>query len=108
MTPDRWQNVLGQIKDNFEVLSKENSRDPESGSTVETVVFISPAGKVMLEFIARPILLETKTKYSNRIGSDVKIEKVYSQDDFSYSLEAWRFDEDNQDWLPITGEAFIN
>ena len=54
----------------------------------------------------KPRLLDEKTTYSNRIGSNVKIDKVYSEDEVVSYLNAYRWDEVNNDWEKIDTNMF--
>ncbi len=107
MTLDKWKEIVGQIKDNFEVESHESYHlEDQGGMEVEDIVFQSPLGKTKLEFISKPLLLDKKTSYSKRLGSDVKIENVYSQEEKVYNMNAYKWDEEAGDWLEIDSKNF--
>ncbi|HPA25333.1 MAG TPA: hypothetical protein PLK76_01060 [bacterium] len=75
-----------------------------SDSVCETLIFNGPNGKIKLEWISKPKILGEKTLYSGRVGADVKVEKVYSQDEKSEFLKAYLF-KDN-DWQEINTQNF--
>src|SRR6056297_1922027 len=107
MTPEKWQNILGNLKDNFDIKEHEKEfREEQGGMEVEYVIFHSPLGKVKLEFISKPVVLDKKTNYSRRIGSDVAVEYVYSEEEKTCSLNAYKWDETSEDWLKIDPSSF--
>lgn len=105
MTRGKWLDLKDKIKEQFEIESEEEKTlDNAPDSILETLIFTSPLGKIKLEWHSRPRTLEEKTIYSNRIGSDVKIEKVYSNQERSEFLKA--FKEENGDWEEISPTTF--
>ena len=81
MTPERWKNTINNIRDKFAIEEENTMRlDEEGGIDIEYVVFNSPLGKIRLEFISKPVVLDKKTTYSRRIGSETKVDYVYSDE----------------------------
>jgi hypothetical protein len=109
MQPERWQYIVGNIKDNFEILESDSEHcDDEGGVDIEYIVFKSPMGKVRLEYISKPVILDKKTIYSNRIGSETKVDYVYSQDEKSYKMMAYKWNDSADDWEEISADNFLN
>ena len=107
MTPEKWKDITGNIKDNFEVLDEGITRmDDEGGVDIEYVEFRGPLGKMRLEFIAKPIVLDKKTTYSRRIGSETKVDYVYSESEKNFILMAYKWDEANDNWVEIDNASF--
>jgi hypothetical protein len=107
MNLDKWKDIVGSIKDKFEVIEYEKEHYEEQGGLdLEYIVFNSPLGRVKLEFISKPVVLDKKTNYSRRIGSDVKVEYVYSEEEMTTKMEAYKWDESSDDWIKIDGEMF--
>jgi hypothetical protein len=108
MQPEKWQSILGNIKDNFKVEDEGNEHiDEEGGIDIEYIVFYGPLGKMRLEYVIRPIVLDKKTTYSKRIGSETKIDYVYSPDERSYTLQTYKWDELRDDWVEMeSGNLF--
>lgn len=103
MTDERWQAIIGQVKDNFEVLNhdtKDLSEDDGPGS-VETIEFSGPLGKMKLERTTKPLVLDKKTIGSRRIGSDTTVEYIYSDTEKTHKFTAYKWDESDQNWLEI-------
>lgn len=109
MLKEKWQEILGHIKDNFEVSEHDHEYiDDEGGIDIEFVVFTGPLGRMRLEFIEKPVILDKKTTYSKRIGSETKIDYVYSENEKSTQMNAYKWDEAEENWVEIEAKNFIN
>lgn len=107
MTLEKWCDTVNKIKDNFKVEEHNNYRlEEEGGTDIEFITFISPLGKMKLEFISKPVVLDKKTIYSNRIGSETKVDYIYSQDEKSHKLKIYKWDNTQDDWLQIDNKNF--
>lgn len=107
MTPEKWEQIKGQIKDTFTPEEHDYYHLEDNGGTdVEYLIFPSPLGRTKLEFISKPLLLEKKTNYSKRAGAEVKVENVYSEEEKTYTMKAYKWDEDSEDWLEMDSKNF--
>ena len=108
MTDEKWQEIIFKIEENFGIEEKGGEEaEKEGGETIEFVVFSGPLGKMKLERVSRPIVIDKKTTYSRRIGGDVKVDYVYSPTEKSHKIKAYKWDENQNDWLEIeAGEGF--
>lgn len=107
MRPEKWQETIGHIKDNFEVAEqKKEHLDEQGGLDIESIIFKGPLGRMKLEFISRPVVLDKKTTYSRRIGSQTQVDYVYSDQEKSHKLLAYKWDEEKGDWLGIDAKNF--
>lgn len=107
MTNEKWQNILGNIKDNFKYENEFKERlDEEGGIDIESIEFQSPMGRIRLEHITKPVVLDRKTTYSKRIGSETKIDYIYSPDEKVQKLIAYRWDEGQDNWAEIDAKKF--
>ncbi len=107
MTTEKWQQIVGNIKDNFKVEEggKESLED-EGGTEVDFIIFQGPLGRMKLEFISKPVVLDRKTKYSNRVGAETVVEYVYSSDEKSHKLKVYKWDEAVNDWTEMEAKNF--
>ncbi len=107
MTVEKWQQIVGNIKDNFKVeeSGKEHLED-EGGADIEYIIFAGPLGRMRLEFISKPAVLDRKTKYSRRLGAETVVEYVYSPDEKTHKLKAYKWDEGLSDWLEMEAKKF--
>lgn len=107
MRPEKWENLIGDIKDKFEVEEHDKKHlDEQGGTDIESIIFKGPLGRMKLEFITKPVVLDKKTSYSQRIGSQVDIEYVYSEDEKTNRLVAYKWDEAQNEWIEIDADSF--
>jgi hypothetical protein len=106
MTNEKWQSILGNILDKFDILDRGNEHiDEEGGVDVEYLEFISPIGKIRLEYITRPMVTGKKTLYSNRVGSETKVEYQYNQEEKTNKLNVYRWEDGS--WQEIDASKII-
>lgn len=106
MHPDRWQEIKKKIIDSFELFNQFTKTDEEIRQETETLEFNGPAGKMRVEWITRPKVLDKKTNYSNRIGGSVSVDYVYSADEFTHTFKVYRWDDPADEWQEMDASAF--
>jgi len=107
MRPEKWKDIIGNIKDSFQVEDEGSTHlDDEGGIDIEYIVFKGPLGRMRLEYITKPVVLDKKTTYSKRIGSETKVDYVYSEDEKANILNAYKWDEDKEDWVEMDAANF--
>ncbi len=107
MSPERWKNLTADIKDKFEVEETNNFHlEEEGGLDIEEIIFKGPLGRMKLEFITKPVVLDKKTTYSRRIGSETKVDYIYSPLEKSHKLKVYKWDEAADDWLEMDNKNF--
>lgn len=107
--PEKWLTVVGNIKDNFKVNKEGVYRnDEEGGTSVEFIEFSGPLGLMRLEFVVKPVILDKKTIYSNRIGSETKVDYVYSDTEKSCKLMVYQWDSNKNDWQEMADDSLFN
>lgn len=107
MTLEKWKKITDNIRDSFEVEDEGSEHyEEEGGVDVEFIVFTGPLGRMKLELETRPVVLDKKTKYSNRIGSETKVDYVYSADEKSLRFFAYKWDDAQNDWSEISTKSF--
>lgn len=108
MLPERWQTLVGDLKDKFEIEEQGNEHlDEEGGVDIEYLIFKGPLGLMRLEFVTKPVVLDKKTKYSNRFGAETKIDYIYSPDEKTHKLDIYKFDEATEEWILVDDKNFI-
>lgn len=103
MTTERWQEIKANIKQNFSI--EDNYEEDLEPGIAELIEFIGPQGRTLLRFVTKPKLLDKKTSFSNRAGSDVKVDYVYSDEETVSYLEVYNWSEDKDDWIKLDVEA---
>jgi len=107
MSPEKWKETIGRVKDSFSIEDegKEHLED-EGGVDIEYVVFSGPLGRIRLEHVTKPVVLDKKTKYSNRIGSETQVDYVYSESEKNYLLNVYKWDEATDEWIELDAKKF--
>ena len=104
MQEDKWKQTIGHIKDTFEVLGEGSDHiEDEGGVDIEFIEFKGPLGKMRLEFVTKPVILDKKTSYTRRIGSETNVEYVYSDTERSSRLDVYKLNEDSGEWEEMEG-----
>lgn len=107
MTEDRWEELLDMVRTTFNVEDYGRTETEDLGGTeTEFIVFTGPAGRIKLEFSSHPAIINTKTNYKKRIGSEVEVEHLYSATERSNHLDVWKWDEAMEEWKEFDAEAF--
>lgn len=107
MTLEKWQDILGNIKDNFKYENEsEEHLDDEGGVDIHSIEFQGPLGRMRLEYVSKPVILDKKTTYSKRIGSETQVDYVYSETEKSGKLMIYKWDESQDDWVEVDAEKF--
>jgi len=103
MTNEKWENVKGMVKDKFDVEEEGIVDMPDTPQgLVEFIIFLSPLGRIKLEYITRPVILDKKTIGSRRIGSETTVEYIYSEDEFFSTFKAYKWEDG--DWVEMAQE----
>jgi len=105
MQDEKWQDIVGRVQDDFEVLEYETKElDPGPGS-VEYIIFNGPLGKMKLERVTRPLVLDKKGLGSKRIGSQTRVEYIYSETEKTHAFKVYKWSDDQEDWVAIEAGA---
>ncbi|MFH1565224.1 MAG: hypothetical protein ABIC82_05280 [bacterium] len=104
MNDSRWENLTKMIESKFDVEEDYIEEIPQSegGGKIDVIICNAGAGKIKLERYVRPLVLDKKTFYSKRGGSDTAVEYVYSEDETTQSLKLYKWDEFNEVWREIS------
>jgi len=104
MNPDKWAQIKEMIEDKFEIVKKDKEELGEGQGDKEIIEFKGPIGLLRLEYIEKPLILDKKTHYSRRIGSDVKVDYIYSDTEKTYEMKALLWSEDDQAWQKFSAD----
>jgi hypothetical protein len=109
MTIERWEQIKGRVKDSFEVQSEGHEHlEEEGGVDIDYMEFNGPLGKMRLEFISKPVVMDKKTTYSRRIGSETGVEYIYSDTERNCQLNAYKWSDDDNDWVEMEAKNLDN
>jgi len=107
MNDEKWQDIIGRVKDDFEVIEHETKELEEGPGSVELIVFDGPIGKMKLTRTSRPLILDKKAIGSRRIGSQTTVEYVYSDTEKTHTFKAYKWEDDQGDWVEMeAGKSF--
>ena len=110
MNQEKWLDIKLDIKEKFGIKEEKKEEtelgEKEDGTKFmeekETIEFDPPMGRIKLEKIIKPKVLDKKTLYSRRAGSNIEVEYIYSQDELVCQFKAYKFDENKNEWEEIT------
>jgi len=94
----KWEDLLDKIEKLFGFVEHTTEEYPERHLTVETAVFDGASGRMKLERAVKPLVIDKKVTYSKRIGSEVDVEYVLSEDEFVDTVKLFRWDKLAREW----------
>lgn len=102
MREDKWLDTKAMVKEKFTVLDegKEDMEDIPNGY-IEFVEFDGPQGKMRLEYITKPVVLDKKTVYSKLGATASDVQYTYSKDEFTHRLEAYKWNDSLEEWEEV-------
>ena len=108
MKTEKWYEIKEQIKERFEVLKEETEKDnieDDTGKVYEgereILIFNGLQGKMKLERVTHPLIIDKKMHYHKGAGGTAKVEYVVSSEDTSSKLNAYVWDEQVNDWKEL-------
>lgn len=105
MTKERWDDLVATILDRFPVDKRGQEPLEDHPGQCDFIEFTSPAGKMRLELITRPVVLGKHTFGGRKIGTATGVKYDYSDDEFTHSMRAFQWKDD--DWYEIDAKAFV-
>ncbi len=91
MNDDKWEELVTRIERKLKVIDKKVTTADEGRTTIETVIFQSPEGRMKLERTSKPLVVDKKMHYSRRIGSQPSVEYVYSPTDKVQRVQLYKW-----------------
>jgi len=104
MYQGKWEDLIDKIEKLFGFIEHTTKEYPERRMTVETAVFEGASGRIKLQRTVKPVVLDQKTTYSKRIGSEVTTEYVLSEDEYVDTVCFYRWDDLAREWEQIDME----
>lgn len=102
MNPEKWEDLKFQIKKQFGI-DNEGEETQEGEKETKWIEFNGATGKMRLEYVTKPRVLDVKTIYSKRAGTSANIVKpVVSEDEKVQYLKVYVWKNDN--WEEIKTE----
>jgi hypothetical protein len=101
MNEERWEEVLRRLDKLFGDLEFDEVEEAETQAVTETVVWTGPQGKMKLARTTRPLVVDKKTHFSNRIGGGTHVEYIYSKTETTSRVRLYRWVEPANDWEEV-------
>lgn len=99
MNDEKWEDAMIKIKENFQLEEELTEDHPEiERGIIETVIFDSPMGRIKLVRTTTPKVLDKKTFYSSRAGSDMAVKYEYSDTESVNTLDIFKWNGLQDDW----------
>jgi hypothetical protein len=107
MTDEKWGDLKFMVEQKFgldEHYSEPYYEQGEAETRVkrgdrEILIFTTPAGRMRVERISRPLVLDKKFNYHKGSAGAAQIEYVYSDTEKTQSVQAFR--EVDGEWQPV-------
>jgi hypothetical protein len=115
MREDLWGDILDRLEDQYGALEVQNlseSREDDTGqkivSEIKRVEFETPMGKMRVDHITTPMILDKKTHYTHTAGARANVEFVLSETEKTQKIRAYKYDDDMNEWIEInTSSGFL-
>ena len=115
MNAELWGDILDRLEEQYGKLDVEKlseTREDDTGqkltSEIKRVEFDSAQGKMRVELVTAPMILDKKTHYTHTAGARANVEYVLSDTEKTQRIRAYRYDEDTDDWIEInTSGGFL-
>jgi len=112
MTDEKWLDLKYSIKEKFEILEDKTEDlmiDVDEGQkklgTVDVLICQTPMGRIKLERTNKPVVLDKKVQYHRRKEGS-KVEYIYSDTEWTHRLDAYKWNEQDDDWEKIDASNF--
>jgi len=109
MHANKWEEIIYQIEEKFGidnhrtedfVVAEQHTGEKIMGQK-EIVEFKGPLGKIKLEKISQPKIIDKKVLTSRRIGGKAVVDYIFSTEEKTEYIKIYRWDESTQNWTEI-------
>jgi hypothetical protein len=98
MNDERWYGLVERIEEKLPVEEK-TEEEGRHRATIETIIFTGPQGRMRLERVSRPLVLDRKVRVSKRIGDVAEEEYIYSDTEKSHRVRL--FEWTDEEWEEV-------
>lgn len=110
MNSNKWEDIIYQIEEKFGIGDRRTEKfiiaEQHTGEKIygqkEIVEFQGPLGKIKLEKVSQPKVVDKKILSSKRIGGKAAIDYIYSDEDKSEYVKIYKWDDITNQWTEIT------
>ena len=105
-----WDDIIYRLETAGQKVSVKHRQDKQTDdigteiiSEVDYVDFMIKGDEFRVEKIIKPLIIDKKSHYSHTSGSRGKIEYVLSPNETTTVIKAYRYDDDQDDYIEIRG-----
>jgi hypothetical protein len=105
---DLWGDILDRLEDQYGKLDIEKlseTREDDTGqkitSEIQRVEFETTMGRMRVELVKAPLILDKKTHYTHTAGARASVEYILSDTETTTKVRAFRYDKDMDEWTSI-------
>jgi hypothetical protein len=107
VTDEKWHELLERIDRVFKMTDRTIEELGDGPGEVERVEFTGPQGEMLIERTVRPVVLDRKMKYSNRIGAPPTVQYTYSPTEKSDRVRLYRKNTATGEWDELDLDAMF-
>ena len=107
MNDEKWEDLVTRIERKLKVIEKKVTTADEGRTSIETVIFQGPEGRMKLERVSKPLVVDKKMHYSRRIGSKSEVEYVYSPTDKVHRVRLFKWSDAMKEWEELKLDRFV-
>lgn len=100
MNDEKWLDLLDMIDEKFGVEKKDKESftfaddvGHEYEGTVDSIYFNAPFGKIKIERVSKPLVVDKKLHYNRTAGTGAKIEYKMSDTEKTHKTTAYKLNE---------------
>ena len=101
MNEDKWIELLERIDNKFTMTDRTIEDLEDSPGHIETVVFKGPQGMMKIERTVRPVVLDKKVRFSNRIGGTQSTDYTYHPTEKSDRVRLFTQNPHTEEWTEM-------
>ncbi len=106
MTKEKWEEIKGQIKDNFTVSSEGKEQGEVEGEIIEFIEWEGKDGKEWrAEWHNRPKIKEKKTIYSHRVGAAGVEQFTYDDEERVQFVKFFSRADRSEEWQEVEADS---
>lgn len=109
MNDEKWGDIIDLIQQKFGIIEHvkdeisigDDFEEDKAREQVESIIFDGPLGRMKVQRITRPVIIDKKAHYTKTQGKGAQIEYTYSEDEFSHRVVAYKWDDLENNWIEM-------
>jgi len=112
MNDEKWGDIVELVEQKFGIIERNKEEVPigddfeedKSREKIDSVIFNGPLGKMKIQRITRPVILDKKAHYTKTIGKGAQVEITYSDSETTSKVKAFKWDDIDKNWVEIEAD----